>query len=63
MIPVPLFHVLDGKNTEDYEARVEPSASGGKKMAEYLLDVIDNPSLAYEDMKYIAPTVDVMLNR
>ena len=59
MIPVPLFHVLDGKNTEDYVARVEPSALGGKKMAEYLLDVIDNPSLVYEDMKYKAPAVDV----
>lgn len=63
VIPVPLFHVLDGKNTEDYVARVEPSALGGKKMAEYLLDVIDNPSLVYEDMKYKAPAVDVMLNR
>ena len=63
MIPVPLFHVLDGKNTEDYVARVEPSALGGKKMAEYLLDVIDNPLLVNEDMKYKAPAVDVMLNR
>jgi len=63
VIPVPLFHVLDGKNTEDYVARVEPSALGGKKMAEYLLDVIDNPLLVNEDMKYKAPAVDVMLNR
>ncbi len=27
--------------SEDYVARVEPSALGGKKMAEYLLDIID----------------------
>jgi hypothetical protein len=40
VIPVPLYAVLDGKNTDDYVARVEPSPSGGKKMAEYLLHVI-----------------------
>lgn len=40
VIPVPLFHPLNGKVTEDYIARVEPSASGGRKMAEYILDVI-----------------------
>lgn len=40
VIPVPLFHTLDGTRTEDYVARVEPSASGGRKMAEYLLDAM-----------------------
>jgi hypothetical protein len=45
VIPVPLFNALDGKNTLDYVARVEPSATGGKKLAEFLLDVIDNPSI------------------
>jgi lysophospholipase L1-like esterase len=40
VIPVPLYAVLDGTNTDDYVARVEPSPSGGKKMAEYLLHVI-----------------------
>jgi len=43
VIPVPLFNVLNGKNSEDYVARVEPSALGGKKMAEYLLDIIQEP--------------------
>ena len=38
---MPLFHALDGKTTRDYVARVEPSSQGGKKMAEYLLDMID----------------------
>jgi len=42
VIPVPLFNVLDGKCSEDYVARVEPSSLGGKKMAEYLLDTIQN---------------------
>ena len=42
VIPVPLFQVLDGKITDDFVARVEPSAIGGSKMAEFILDVIDN---------------------
>ena len=40
VIPVPLFNVLDGENSRDYVARVEPSSQGGRKMAEYLLDII-----------------------
>mmetsp|Transcript_8194 Transcript_8194/g.17148 ORF Transcript_8194/g.17148 Transcript_8194/m.17148 type:complete len:121 (-) Transcript_8194:437-799(-) len=42
VIPIPLFHTLDGTRSEDYVARVEPSATGGRKMAEYLLDAIHN---------------------
>lgn len=42
VIPIPLFHSLDGTRSEDYVARVEPSASGGRKMAELLLDAIHN---------------------
>lgn len=38
VIPIPLFHSLDGTRSIDYVARVEPSALGGKKMAELLLD-------------------------
>jgi len=45
VIPVPLYHVLDGKTKEDYVARVEPSALGGKKMADYLLDIVQNKSM------------------
>ena len=33
---------MDGTRSEDYVARVEPSATGGRKMAEYMLDVIYN---------------------
>jgi hypothetical protein len=40
VIPVPLFRVLDGQNTADYVARVEPSPMGGRKMAEYVLLLI-----------------------
>eukprot|EP00970_Alexandrium_tamarense_P016315 scaffold6342_cov206-Alexandrium_tamarense.AAC.53 len=42
VIPIPLFHPLDGTNSSDYVARVEPSATGGRKMAEFLLDAIHN---------------------
>eukprot|EP01046_Picozoa_sp_COSAG06_P079824 COSAG06_NODE_27207_length_598_cov_0.835671_1_plen_109_part_00 len=35
-VPFPLFKVLDGRTTEDYLQRVEPSPAGGKKMAEAL---------------------------
>lgn len=44
VVSVPLFNVLNGKRSEDYVARVEPSALGGQKMARYLLDVMDRPS-------------------
>ena len=33
VIGVPLFVPLDGKDTTSYSQRVEPSASGGEKMA------------------------------
>ncbi len=62
VIPVPLFNVLDGKCSDDYVARVEPSAIGGKKMAEYLLDVMEHPVKARID-KVAAPTSSLMENR
>lgn len=40
VVPHPLFEALDGKHTEDYSQRVEPSARGGKKMAAAILDVV-----------------------
>lgn len=40
VIPVPLFKVLDGKLHSDYLHRVEPSVSGGRKMAKAFLDII-----------------------
>jgi hypothetical protein len=42
VIPFPLFDVLNGKDTTDYRERVEPSPSGGSKMASALLDSILN---------------------
>eukprot|EP00978_Attheya_sp_CCMP212_P009836 scaffold23438_cov50-Attheya_sp.AAC.2 len=44
VIPVPLFNVLDGKCSEDYVARVEPSAIGSRKIAEFLLDIVNKPT-------------------
>lgn len=37
VVAFPLFEVLDGRSTTDYVSRVEPSASGGKKMAQALM--------------------------
>lgn len=44
VIPVFLPHVLDGRNSDDYVARVEPSSQGGKKMAELFLNIINEDS-------------------
>ena len=41
VIPIPLFETLDGKTTSDYVARVEPSCTGGRKIAECLLEAIE----------------------
>jgi hypothetical protein len=37
IVPVPLFEALDGKNTNDYVQRVEPSVSGGAKLANLIV--------------------------
>jgi hypothetical protein len=41
IVPCALFEALDGKSEEDYTARVEPSAEGGRKMALLLKEIID----------------------
>jgi hypothetical protein len=38
--PFPLFKVLDGKDTKDYEQRVEPSVQGGKKIGKAFMDLL-----------------------
>jgi len=63
VIPVPLFNVLDGKHSSDYIARVEPSPSGGRKMAEFLLDVIYRPSSAAGCYESSSPPSSNILNR
>lgn len=40
IVPMALFETLDGKTTDDYVARVEPSISGGRKMAGAYLDLL-----------------------
>jgi len=40
VVAFPLFNILDGRSTEDYVSRVEPSPSGGKKIATALMDAI-----------------------
>lgn len=44
VVALPLFEVLNGKDTTDYVSRVEPSPSGGRKMARALLEAIVPPS-------------------
>jgi hypothetical protein len=64
VIPVPLFNVLDGKRSEDYIARVEPSAVGGRKMAEFLLDMIETPSDSLPSENHVnAPTTGLIAER
>jgi hypothetical protein len=63
VIPVPLFNVLDGKCSDDYVARVEPSAIGGEKMAEFLLDIVDNSSVANAAPSSMAPTTSLIHGR
>ena len=64
VIPVPLFNVLDGKRSEDYVARVEPSAIGGRKMAEFLLDLIESPAVTQTTENRVnAPTSSLMHER
>ena len=66
VIPVPLFNVLDGKRSEDYVARVEPSALGGERMAEFLLDHIQREMGAVSDSlgsDVPAPATSLMADR
>ena len=64
VIAVPLFNVLDGKRSEDYIARVEPSAIGGRKMAEFFLDLIETPTSSMSaENRVNAPTSGLMADR
>ena len=40
VIGVPLSKALNGKLSADYSARVEPSAQGGSKMANLIVDAL-----------------------
>jgi hypothetical protein len=42
IVPCALFEAMDGKNGDDYTARVEPSVEGGRKIALQLMDIIDS---------------------
>ena len=63
VIPIPLYHPLDGSDSADYVARVEPSAVGGKKMAEFFLDAIHSQSPAMVGPVTSAPTSNLMSGR
>ena len=40
VVAFPLFEVLDGSCSDDYVQRVEPSPTGGRKIAAALIDAI-----------------------
>lgn len=40
IVPFPMFEVLDGKDTNDYIQRVEPSIQGGEKLAKAFTNVL-----------------------
>ncbi|KAL3821671.1 hypothetical protein ACHAXA_006091 [Cyclostephanos tholiformis] len=63
VIPVPLFVTLDGTRSEDYVARVEPSAIGGRKMAEFLLDIVHSEHVATIGTTSSAPTASFISGR
>ena len=41
VVGLPFYETLDGKTTEDYVQRVEPSIQGGEKMAKVILDRLE----------------------
>lgn len=65
VVAVPLFHVLDGKRSDDFVARVEPSAIGGRKMAEFILDFVKRPTTLQTptDSSGNAPSTSYMEDR
>jgi lysophospholipase L1-like esterase len=63
VIPVPLFRVLDGKTPSDYVQRVEPSPSGGCKMAEFLLDMMDHHPGRTSSAEPLAPASSYIQGR
>lgn len=42
VIPIPLYHFLDGKDSRDYIERVEPSSIGGHKIAQAVIKELKN---------------------
>jgi len=42
VVGFPMFSVLNGKDTNDYIQRVEPSSQGGRKLAEEFVKIIEN---------------------
>lgn len=40
VIPVPMYQVMDGSDTNDYVQRVEPSSQGGEKLAKLFVSML-----------------------
>lgn len=64
VIAIPLFQALDGKISEDYVQRVEPSAKGGVKMAKLIIDeVLTALSLPSQDPSQSDPLQSPIMHR
>jgi len=50
VVPCKLYEILDGKQEDDYTARVEPSSAGGRRMAE-MFKILVNEILARQETR------------
>ena len=59
VVPFPLFKVLDGKDTNDYAQRVEPSVQGGSKigkaLAEKIIEVYNSSGMDINSKNVLGP--------
>ena len=62
VIPVPLFSILDGKSTEDYVARVEPSSIGGRKIASFILNILIR-KISHKNTQTQSSTTPLIIDR
>ena len=62
VVGVPLSAAMNGKNTMDYCARVEPSALGGHKMATLILDAIINSKIPSSSREGVVVEEEIVRN-
>lgn len=65
VVGIPLFEVMDGTDTTDYVARVEPSVKGGEKIAKFVLEYVfdlDN-TVARSKLATNTPKSDCMIRK
>lgn len=66
VVPLPLFEFLNGKDTNDYAQRVEPSPQGGCKIAQAIVDCLGDVPLGSGEARCFNLSdalVDVMIGK